>query len=117
MVLAPGTLGSIDLLIPAGEFLSQGVDCTTSVPITVFFPPNWNTQYISYQLSIDNIRYSDLFDPKGYEVTSYALADAAIILNADIKPGWIKIRSGTRDNPVIQPEDVVVRIMVETRPE
>jgi hypothetical protein len=82
----------VTFIIPAGQSLSAGVDCTEG--------------YLSFQISDDNVNYFDLIDhTNGLEALIPVKAGTARMFHVDQWArgiGWWKIRSGPSAAPVIQ---------------
>jgi hypothetical protein len=103
--------------ILAGQSLSGAVDMTTGQPEFIIAPANWTAANISFQVSTDGITFGDLHDAAGREVIMSCVAGSAIEFRADIsaiKGGQYKIRSGSRDHPVVQEQDAQFSIAVWT---
>lgn len=95
--------------IPAGEALSEGIDCSAGQLVRITMPKSsWSRAPLTFQISTDGALYNDLFGLDGYEVTLASVEPGAAVIvphGIGIAVGWLKLRSGTRDNPVPQPED------------
>lgn len=87
--------------INEGESLSDALDCSAGRIIKLTMPQEWTFAPITFQTSSDNIGYNDIMRPDGWEVTCTVWEGTAII-GMELITGWLKIRSGTRDRPVIQ---------------
>jgi hypothetical protein len=97
----------VTFTIPAGEFLSAGVDCSEGYLGRVQFPAAWTPANLSFLISHDNITYYDLVDRSGMEALLPVVAGAATMIR--VEPwstgiGWWKLRSGPRASPVKQAE-------------
>jgi hypothetical protein len=97
----------VQFTIPAGQSLSAGVDCTGGTALNrIQMPAEWNAANISFQISVDNNVYVDVFDDSGHELLFPVVPGTARILTAPLHVrdliGWLKIRSGPRDNPIVQ---------------
>jgi hypothetical protein len=92
-------------IIQAGESLSDSVDCTGGTIVRLTMPATWNGGNITFQISSDDGGYNDLFRPDGTEFTMVVTKGAAIPIAFDGLTrcaAFVKIRSGTRDHPIIQ---------------
>jgi hypothetical protein len=104
-------------LISAGESLSDGADCTNGEIVRLTMPPNWKEANITFQISSNGEFYNDLFDRHGDEVMIPVKAGTAVVLKPTghwvVAFAYVKIRSGTRDHPVPQPEDTKFAITLD----
>jgi hypothetical protein len=92
-------------IIPAGESLSNSVDCTAGSIVRLTMPAGWNGGNITFAISSDDGGYNDLFTHDGREFTMVVTPGAAIPIAFDGLTrcmAYVKIRSGTRDHPVVQ---------------
>jgi hypothetical protein len=91
--------------IAAGESLSNGVDCTAGTIVRLTMPAAWGGGNITFAISSDGVFFNDLFDHDGNEFTMRVTPGAAIPLAFDGLTrcmAHVKIRSGTRDHPIVQ---------------
>jgi hypothetical protein len=69
---------------------------------------NWTPANLTFQISTDGTFYNDLFRPDGEEVMMNMEPGAAVVvghLGEYLKAiAHLKIRSGSRDHPVVQKE-------------
>ena len=92
-------------IIQAGESLSNSVDCTAGTIVRLTMPASWGGGNITFAISSDDGGYNDLFDPDGREFTMVVTPGAAIPIVFDGLTrcaAFLKIRSGTRDHPIVQ---------------
>lgn len=87
--------------IQAGESLSDAVDCSAGRLVKITMPGQWNSAEITFQTSSDGIMYNDIRKPDGSHLQCIVFPGSAI-LGIDLTIGWLKIRSGTPDHPVVQ---------------
>lgn len=87
--------------IAAGESLSDGLDCSEGPIIKVTIPAEWDAANITFQTSTDGMFYNDMFSTDGHEISFKVHPGTAIWVDR-MRMGWLKFRSGTRDNPVPQ---------------
>lgn len=105
---------SLTCTIPAGQSLSNSVDCTTGTFICIITPPAWDySAGLSFQVSNDNTTFYDFF-VNGSELTTLPLTRN--VCNAvPSELNWVpylKLRSGSRDRPVTQTADRVFTIIL-----
>jgi hypothetical protein len=91
-------------IIAAGESLSDAVDCSAGLPVRITMPAEWTSAGLSFQISSDGNFYNDCFDAIGHEMVLAVIPGTAVPIpeHWGRMMGWIKIRSGPRDNPVVQ---------------
>src|SRR5204863_451696 len=99
--------------IAAGESLSDGLDCSGGPIVKVTMPASWDAANITFQTSTDGLFYNDMFDTEGHEVSFKVYAGTAIWVDR-MRMGWLKFRSGTRDNPVPQKEQRAFAVAIDT---
>lgn len=93
--------------IEAGESLSDSVDCTVGTVVRMTMPATWGIGNITFQVSNDGQNFNDLFNYDGRELTMVVTPGAAIpIVFDELTRCWayLKIRSGSRNHPVVQEE-------------
>ena len=103
-------------IIRAGESLSDPVDCTAGTIVRLTMPATWNGGNITFAISSDGGFFNDLFDHDGNEFTMRVTKGAAIPLAFDGLTrcmAHVKIRSGTRDHPVVQEQQRDFAIAIE----
>jgi hypothetical protein len=112
------------LIIPAGQYFSNGVDLAGVQILRLVTPPNWlgKGAAVTFQLSEDGATWSDLLHAEtslngyvGYEVVARLAADASLTMPVDTGQGisWLRVRSGTRGMPVRVPADMTFAIIQE----
>lgn len=101
----------LTVTIPAGQSLSNAVDCIDGAMVRIRMPPDWYNAPLSFQISGDNINYFNAFHPDGNEFTMVVLPNT-VVVGMRIVSGWIKFRSGTSQRPIAQPaqRDFVVTV-------
>jgi len=99
--------------ISAGESLSDALDCSAGRIIKVTMPQEWTFADITFQTSSDGVGFNDIMKPNGQEVSCTVFAGTAII-GMDTVTGFLKIRSGTRDRPVVQAAIRTFAIAIDT---
>jgi hypothetical protein len=105
-------------IIQAGESLSEGIDCSAGPIVKITMPGNWSgAAPLTFQTSSDGIMYNDIFEPDGQELKFTVMAGTGIV-GMRLNAGFVKFRSGTREQPVPQPElrEFAVAIDVMTIP-
>jgi hypothetical protein len=103
--------------IMKGESLSTPFDCRAGRMVRITLPTQWIPGNLTFQFSSDGNGYNDMFNDKGEEVTlPDAPAGAGIVLSSAFVGtlAFIKIRTGTRDNPVVQDADRDFAVAIET---
>jgi len=91
-------------IIQAGQSLSDGVDCSAGAVVKLTMPGAWvGAAPLSFQTSSDGIMYNDMFMPDGHELIYTVVAGTGIFVPR-LTTGFLKVRSGTREQPVAQPE-------------
>ena len=94
-------------VIQEGESLSDGIDCSAGQLCRITMPAQWEGAGITFEFSTDGQFYNSMFNLEGFEVQiEHVVAGAGVIIPADIGRAiaWLKIRSGTRGNPIVQNE-------------
>jgi hypothetical protein len=101
--------------IPVNESLSDGVDCSGGEIVRITVPQEFTPANLTFQVSSDGNLYNDLYYNNGEMVTVVANADTGIIFPRHLVRaiGFIKLRSGTRNHPILQVEDCKFAIAVE----
>ncbi len=102
--------------IAKGESLSDGIDCSTGGIVRITVPQEFTEANLTFQVSSDGNFYNDLYTADGEEITVVAEPNTAVVIGERWGRvlGFLKLRSGTRDNPVKQREDCKFAIAVET---
>jgi hypothetical protein len=103
--------------ILAGQSLSDSIDTTGGNPEFIVVPSTWTPANISFQLSTDGNNFGDLFDASGRELIMPCVSGSTIMFDPllmSIKGAYFKIRSGSRDHPVKQAQDVQFSVAVST---
>jgi hypothetical protein len=106
--------------IRAGESLSDGADCSAGTIVRITVPQEYDDgdmpNSMSFQVSSDGNGYNDLFDDDGREITITARANSGIVIDRSWARtvAFIKLRSGTRDNPTPQKVDCKLAIAIST---
>ena len=100
--------------IAKGESLSDGIDCSAGQIVRITVPQEFTEANLTFQTSSDGNMYNDLYDDGGDEITVPAQPDCTIVITHPwVKSvGFLKIRSGTRDNEVKQREDCKLAIAI-----
>jgi len=95
----------VSFTIPAGQFLSQGVDCTEGYFARIQMPAQWTSANLSFQISDDGITYYDLVDKTGMEALLPIVPGTAAMIRMEpwsSAIGWWKLRSGPARTPTVQ---------------
>jgi len=107
----------LPLFIQAGQSLGDPVDCSAGPIVKLTLPGNFVGDTISFQTSSDGLMFNDMFMPDGHELVYTVIAGTGIFVPR-LTTGFVKIRSGTRERPVVQPElrEFAVALEVSTAP-
>jgi hypothetical protein len=98
-----------------GDTLSSILDCTTTSVVFAIIPDNWTDARISFQVSIDGIKFYDAVSGRSGDYEIVATPGTAIVVD----PSWagsaayIRVRSGHRLNPVPQQEAVTMTVAMQ----
>ena len=109
----------LTLTIPAGQALSTPLEIPVNLKIVrIGMPDAWSAAApITFQMSPNNDTYRDLYHAQQnvagpwfpYEVTVAQVTPNSMLLlpidNMGANIGWLKIRSGTKSQPVNQAAD------------
>jgi len=100
--------------IMAGESLSNVIDVSLGEAAYVLMPAEWDGANLSFQVSFDDINYWDLFDELGEEVILACRPMTAVRIAPGMRAiGYVKIRSGTREAPIVQSVDRDFKVVAE----
>lgn len=97
--------------IGAGQSLSDALDCSAGKIIKITMPSDWEAAVLTFQTSSDNVGYNDIYSPDGREVTWHVFPSTAIL--GELTTGWIKFRSGTAGQPVLQGEQRTFAVAID----
>jgi hypothetical protein len=110
------------LTIPAGQSLSNAVDCAGFQIIRIVCPDGWTAAPLTFQTSADNVTFHDLQHIQSatgsfvaYETTVATVRPGTVLampVNTGDLMAWVKIRSGTSVLPVKQEADRVFSLEV-----
>jgi len=104
-------------VIAAGESLSSGLDCTSGRLVRLTMPGAWTGANLSFQISSDGNFYNDLFSVDGSEIIIPVAPGTAVVvaqLGAALEAiQFLKLRSGSRNYPVVQPAQRDFAVAVE----
>lgn len=83
--------------IANGASLSAAVDLNERTPVALLMPAAWTAADITFQASLDNSTFYDVYDEAGSEYTLTVAVDQYIILDPVDLAGarYVKVRSGT----------------------
>ena len=108
---------TLQLQIPSGQALSNPLEISVNLgAVRIVMPDAWTSASLSFQISGDGgVTYQDLFHAvqtaqgswTTYEVTlSPIVPNTSLLLpSVGANVGWLKLRSGTRSQPVNQAAD------------
>jgi hypothetical protein len=103
--------------IQAGESLSDGLDLTAGDLLRLTMPLEWDDAPLTFQISTDGVNYNDCYHIDGYEVVvPVVVPRSAVIVPLDVGKAiaWIKFRSGTGSDPVVQSEVRTFAVAIST---
>ncbi len=89
--------------IAAGDSLSSVADLSLFKVTGFIVPSNWTTAGLSFQASVDNVTYYDVYTTSA-ELTVAVAASHCVLIDEDLLEGvrYLKVRSGTTGAPVVQ---------------
>jgi hypothetical protein len=102
-------------IIEAGQSLSSAVDCSRGQLVRITMPAAWTRAPLTFQISSDGGGFNDLVGLDGYEIQfTNVVPGSAVVVPSDTgrAVGWLKVRSGTSDNPVPQAEGRLFAVAV-----
>lgn len=118
MEFVSGHIEYDDAVIAASGNLSSAVQIDGGKHIGLIMPSAWTAAGITFQVSMDGINYSNLYDDAGAEVAIVAAASTAIALDGALKEAlmpWkhLKLRSGTSGTPVAQAAERTITVIAK----
>lgn len=113
--------------IPAGQSVSEGVDCSGSRIVRIVMPDGWDSAPLTFQLSPDNGTFYNLHHVVSYtgterpSFTPFEVMISAVMPNAifvmPVDTGdmisFIRFRSGTASHPIVQSIDRKFQIVLD----
>jgi len=93
--------------IQAGESLSDSVDCSAGQLVRITIPEGWTDAVMTFQFSTDGMFFNDMYGVDGFAVTIPEVVPRAGVVVPGVigrAVAYLKIRSGTPGNPVVQEE-------------
>ena len=94
----------LPVFIQAGQSLSDPVDCSAGPIVKITQPGQWNgAAPLGFQTSSDGLMFNDMFLPDGHELLYTVIAGTGIFVPR-LTTGFVKFRSGPREQPVVQNE-------------
>lgn len=104
-----------DIKILEGESLSNAVDTTAGTMVRLTMPAAWDPCNITFQISSDGNGFNDLFGTDGEEIVMQVVPGTGVVVPIDWMRGvgFIKFRSGRRDNPIAQTADREFSVAIE----
>lgn len=102
--------------IAPGQFLSGAVDCSAGRITQINTPGAWDPANITFQISPNGVAYQDLYVASGEELMLTCRPSRGIVVRPDNWPAarFMKLRSGSSANPVVQTGSRVFEIIVDT---
>jgi hypothetical protein len=83
----------------------------------MYTPPDWTSAALTIQVSSDGIEaYRNLFQPDGHEFRVVVVPNSAVLVSDTVGRGlaFIKLRSGTSEQPIPQPVARDFKLIVQT---
>jgi hypothetical protein len=113
----PTTIKTVTIL--AGQSLSDSFDVSGAIQLFIITPAIWTSANVTVQASIDSgVTFFDLFAHLGPELMIAMGNRLNTMIQIDItdfpKAVFLKLRSGTRSNPIAQAQDAVFQVGVMT---
>lgn len=110
------SLATVTAFIPGTGSVSAGVELASQGLVSIAFPGDFANAPLSFLVSQDKVVWSVLADQYGNEVAIPSQAGQQIGLDPDDWTGYsfVKVRSGTSTNPVVQPNDAPVELITES---
>ena len=114
-------LMSLLATIPAGQSVSNAVDCSSGKVVRIIMPPSWTgAASLTFCTSPDNTAFHDLYHTIAETYATNEVIIPTVTPNsAVVMPtgsgdsfNWVKIRSGNHAAPVVQAADRVFQIIV-----
>jgi hypothetical protein len=110
--MAQVTLSKLPATIAAGQFLSNAVELATNFVVGIIMPDNWTPARVTILVSVEGLNYYELHNFSAGESTSASEfkfnvtpnAMIAVDPNTMLMAKYVKLRSGTTDEPVAQEE-------------
>jgi len=116
------TLSKLTATIAAGQFLSNTVDLAGNFVVGLIMPLAWTPARVSILIAVDDINFHDLFrfgddGTTAGELKFNVTPNAIISINSDamLMARYLKLRSGTRDEPVVQEAERVFGVITVNR--
>jgi hypothetical protein len=102
--------------ISAGQSLSSAVDCTSSRLVRIYMPDAWLDAPLTFEVSSDNTVFRPVHQHDGYELQMPCQPGTAILVPDFMGAAlaWLKIRSGTRGRPIVQPAARAFTLIIQT---
>lgn len=108
---------TVSATILAGQSLSSTIDLSDGTAIFLHMPQAWTPANLTFQLSPDNVTFSDAVDMMGREIVMNVLPSTTVRLPIDwasAAAGFLKFRSGSRFYPIVQTVDRTIVISAVT---
>ena len=93
--------------IEAGESLSEAVDCSAGQMVRITMPVEWTDAVLTFQFSTDGVMFNEVCDIDGRAITIQNIwPGSGVIISSDVgrAVAFVKFRSGTAGNPIVQEE-------------
>jgi len=102
-----------DATIANGASLSDAINLRGEVLVGIEMPAAWTAANLTFQASMDNATYLNVYSAAGAELVVTAAASQFIWVDPSNFAGcrWIKVRSGTSGTPVNQGAERLVGLV------
>lgn len=112
-------LNTITATIPAGQSLSNAIDCRSGAPILLFLPMELTpAPRLTFAISHDGVVYHDYFDRTAKEIAINIAPGTVLKMDsewtASALGGYLRLRLGSRENPMAQAQDRVFLVTIDT---
>ena len=116
-------INRLNVYIGYGTSISGSIDIGEDFVVGLIMPDRWTPAQVSIQVSVDNNSFYDLFD---FDLTVWNTAKevafnvpspgTVVAINPDtmLMGQYIKLRSGTRDAPIVQENTCMFTLLTTT---
>jgi hypothetical protein len=103
--------------IAAGQSLSNILNVSSGGIYRIIMPDKWTEAApITFQLSYDGVKFYNVYDRNGGEIIMKCIQESVVPIGEYLfYIHSVKIRSGTHREPIVQNEDAVFGVVLETK--
>src|SRR5215471_20227937 len=108
-------ISTLTATIPAGESISEAVDCSAGSIVRIYFPDAWTGPGMTFEVSPDGQDpFYPVYELDGKEASLPVIEKGSVLVPSYVGRGlaFVKFRAGTLGAPVEQPEDRVIQITI-----